>query len=547
MPAAVYAYLFEAKAIQNYLFLGGKLRDVVGASDLVANIASPDDKDMIGEVLGALRIDGQQISIVKRVDQATPPHHLAFSRRAGGAFRLHGQRATLVAVRRAFRLALMKALPGLEFTDALGEGEDENASMQSAFGNAGGLRSNAVSAVLPLGRPVFAVVPRTGLPMVAETHKDDPLDRLLAVQRGRADLLAKRGVKDGVAERFHPSGKGDYRYPRNLDDDDEDTTYNPIMPWRPVGDRRVALVHADISGLGQLYSQAGCANAYDSLTLAKRIDEILLASVRKANDELILHHAEPHVAGTFLVAPARPLVLGGDDVTLIIRADLALPFTVRLLELIEQESQSLCKEFPNLRLPKALSACAGVAISRAGLPFLTMNALAESLCAYAKEVAKGGAPSDEPYASLLAFHVQTQTAEEDYFEHILPGQRQFTGNPYRVGSYAAHLIDHPEWRDLEHLAKAIDGLRGAANSLRRIKALVGNNRTSEANDIWHRMHNRTDRTANESTTPLLDAITAVTGVPTDRNEVPRCGALFDALELLDLQVAFESANVEAAA
>lgn len=517
MPDLVHAYLFEAKGIQRYLFLGGKLRDVVGASDLVSGIATSNGEDWIGAVLADSNCESVE----------------GFSRRAGGAFCLHGPRETLVAVRRAFRMKVMRALPGLEFSDALGAGADALAAAAQARTRSGGSRANSAASVLPLGRPVFAIVPRTGLPMVGQTAYDDPLDRILAPQRTHADDLAHRAEQlDGVAARFHPEGRPGIRYPRNLEDDGDEEPGNPQMPWRDAHDRRVGLVHADLSGLGQLYAGAGCTTAEDGLALAGAIEAALVKAAQGANADILLPHARPHSSGAFEVAPARPLVLGGDDVTLLVRADLALPFATRLLALIEQETQELRTRFPHLKLPAALTACAGVAIARAGHPFLTMYALAESLCSHAKKAAKKDALPGQPYASLLAFHVQTQTAEEDYARDILPGQRAFTGNPYRIGEHGAHLTALARWDDLTALAGAVAEVTGSANSLRRIKALLGNGRRAEANTIWHRLFTRTDRPAKG----LLDQIRAIAGADVTVHAVPACGALFDALELIDLGV-----------
>src|SRR6266446_2330870 len=75
-----FAYLFEAKGIQRYILDSGPLRDLVGASDLVAGLASSDENDLIAEVLRALGVHAEGVN---------------FSRRAGGAFCIHGNKHTL--------------------------------------------------------------------------------------------------------------------------------------------------------------------------------------------------------------------------------------------------------------------------------------------------------------------------------------------------------------------------------------------------------------------------------------------------------------------
>ena len=48
---AHYAYLFECKGIQRYVFGAGRLRQVIGASDLVTNVARSDGEDMLAGAL----------------------------------------------------------------------------------------------------------------------------------------------------------------------------------------------------------------------------------------------------------------------------------------------------------------------------------------------------------------------------------------------------------------------------------------------------------------------------------------------------------------
>ena len=173
----VHAYLFEAKGVQRYLFASGRLRDLVGASDLVARIAfgfdpePPDDgsmrepDDLIGSVL--VKLD---LKTVDRVTPESPDAEVSFSRRAGAVFCLCGNGDKLKAVRRETRLLVMTALPGLEIADALGVGADELTAAKNARDRAGGLRANGLASVLPLGRPVMRVAPQTGLPATGTVH-----------------------------------------------------------------------------------------------------------------------------------------------------------------------------------------------------------------------------------------------------------------------------------------------------------------------------------------------------------------------------------------
>ena len=549
MPSSdvVHAYLFEAKGVQRYLFAGGRLRDAVGASDLVARIALPTGDDLIGDVLGKLTL-----KIVEHISPGSKGSEVSFSRRAGAVFCLHcSNRDTLVAVRRTIRRRVMLALPGLEIADSLGAGADEIASLKSARDNAGGFRANLAARVLPLGRPVMRIVPQTGLPGVASTGYGDKLDAIVAPQRDRADELQKRMIAetdarsgrlslDGAAERFHhdkPHRNLAIAYPRRFELDDDESPDalkgNPLFPLRDRGaflgrDSRIALVHADVSGLGEGFARFESGSAKALLDKGNAIDAAILAAVKEANREVIRDHCEPDDYGR-AIAPARPLVIGGDDMTFIVRADLALRFTARLLELIEELTPNMFGD------GRPLSACAGVAVVNRKLPFLTANALAESLCKHAKKVAKT-APREPTRAwpSLLSFHVQTQTAEEDYADDVLPtlktpDGRWLTANPYAADKESAAASKTLSFDTLTDLAKAIDALSGGFAAVRKIRGELANGRLGVARGLWRRLYARA-----ETQDALKVSLHAILGKDATSTDIPDSGALFDALALIDL-------------
>jgi len=76
--------------------------------------------------------------------------------------------------------------------------------------------------------------------------------------------------------------------------------------------------------------------------------------------------------------PLRPLVFGGDDVTVVCDGRLGLTFAATYLEEFERAAA-------NLPDGKAGHACAGVAIIKTHYPFARAYALAEELCDAAKQ------------------------------------------------------------------------------------------------------------------------------------------------------------------
>jgi hypothetical protein len=577
-----YAYMFEAKGIQRYIFVSGKLRDVVGASELVAGLASSDwDNKKTPDKIGAL---------IAKLNLTIKPE---FSRRAGGAFCLHStNREDLHTIRSNWRLYVMRALPGLEFTEGFGEGEGEIAAMKNAFTNSSGIRSNSVAEVLPLGRPVHEYAPMTGRPHVElKNYRSDEvaLDSVTKPQRERADALQNntddQGNIDGVALRFlneaarkeprtawprlrhereqlqqclyaFPRNFGPHEYHEDTAEHFEDEETNPLFPFRNPDewwewqndpsdpeatyaapkhipeDRRYALVHADLSGLGELFQSFSDASnskpfitAAQNLELATAIEKEIIAAAQAATESILDRCGNSHGRK---VIPMRPILLGGDDITFIIRADLAIDYTATLLEEIETKlaEVKLIKDSPT-----RLSACAGIAIVRPGTPFLSANMLAESLCKFAKNVVKKGGHNPNGYASAIAFHLQHQTAHEDYEGDIWEeatdaDERVLSANPFGVGKRKEELPKSID--DLRTLAKAIDDAPAGHGALRQVQSLI-NEDTGQATARWRRWLDVGKDGEKEKKKAIADLLGC------GSNNAP-CGnsAAYDALVLIDI-------------
>lgn len=416
-----YSYLFEAKSIQRYILDSGRLADLIGASDLVADLCSSDEDDLLAEVM-----------------VATKTSDLEPSRRAGAAFCLHAQEAApLNRLRALWRLALGLRAPGMAYTDTGPvEGANDMAALSAAYGAQPGLRENDAAFLLPTGGPMAAFSPRTGRVAVEKVKKKGEapilLDAVTAVQHAHGKALI--GKVDRLAKAFLPedaeAAEG-YLFPRHFEPD-EANAQNPAFAFGGAQDQRVAVIHADISGLGQTFRAitASACLAGEVFAVAAAIEAAIVRAARKAAGEQLLPFAAKTGDKGFdrlfgkgcapegkKVVPARPVLLGGDDITIIARADLAIGFTRKLLDEIEAETakafHDLRKNHGHLDLPEAgLTACAGVAVVSAGHPFAAANGMAEGMCTQAKGVAKHGRSA--PYPACLTFAVITSTIDEDF-------------------------------------------------------------------------------------------------------------------------------------
>ncbi len=72
---AVHALLFEAKSVQGYLFESGRMRDVIGASELIDSLTR---KLLDGALKGAGLLEGSDVAFSRRAGaRSTPSSRIA--------------------------------------------------------------------------------------------------------------------------------------------------------------------------------------------------------------------------------------------------------------------------------------------------------------------------------------------------------------------------------------------------------------------------------------------------------------------------------------
>lgn len=492
VETAASAYLFECKGIQRYIFGADRLRQVIGASDLIAGIARSGGEDVLDPVFDAVGLQEP-----------------AMSRRAGAAFCTHANREALARFRRLWRIVAGALYPGLEFSDIepAATAETDLEAARDAYSRLTAVRENSAAFLPPTGHPFVATNPRTGLLAVARPRQVENafLDAVGAAAHVRGEALADGNAADRLTADFLPEAEASahppYRFPRHFEPADA-TARNPAFPF-PGRDRRIGVIHADLSGLGQvIQSLMGRAkSSRDIFEVATAIEKAIVAAARATCGAVLLPCSiDPsdkpdrfgHLLGrdrrnakkhSMRIVPARPVLLGGDDVTIIVRADIAISFAEHFLEGVEAQTEAAFKalrtRFPVL--PERLSACAGIAIVSAGHPFTVAERLAEGLCDSAKTRAKSGAKA--PYASYLDFAVVTSTIDESLsswrgreqtFAADTPkdrGRLSTCAGPRRVGPVSPH--------------EASDSLGALLNLAEKMKAARGRGKLMEALGLRH--------------------------------------------------------------
>lgn len=218
---------------------------------------------------------------------------------------------------------------------------------------------------------------------------------------------------------------------------------------------KVAVIHIDGNGVGgvmrrldEVLSEKGGGALKGELEVTEGDSDALRVLVLKISErldaavKLAFRSAWERVAKLarkdaedsnrrYTAIPVVPVILGGDDVTVITSGDYALPFAIAYLRYYEEATGN----DPILRYltpPEGqdtgpMTAAAGVAIVKRNFPFHIAYELAEKLVDRAKNVGKTACPP----CSTLDYHVLFDTTVLDPDEAI-HGYESFTTRPFRL-------------------------------------------------------------------------------------------------------------------
>ncbi len=197
-------------------------------------------------------------------------------------------------------------------------------------------------------------------------------------------------------------------------------------------DGKIALVHMDGNDLGRLFigkledqdkdkNKDLSANLKEMSELSSCVEESNKAAMTAAFKAVLSYlypnkDAKPALQDSKIVydVPIRPIVLGGDDVTVLIRSDLALLFVMVYTK--EFEAQTKEKNKGN-----KLSLGASIVVANQSYPFSKGFELAEGLLDNAKTLTNKGYDGYEKRPSSIDYQVITNDVEwdvEDIKEHL---------------------------------------------------------------------------------------------------------------------------------
>ncbi|MDQ2697075.1 MAG: hypothetical protein M3Z21_17195 [Pseudomonadota bacterium] len=464
--------LLETSANQAYLFATNRLRENVGASELTYRAGTEFVLEAVKDAGGPdLWSDDPQTLRDNLLNNPRKGDFEVILATSGKALlRVPDDEAGKKIVAAATLRALQEA-PGLDLCgvvsgDFAWDKVCIHDQIKALHKNFEAVRSDRIA---PAARfpmlPVCAPCSSSGLPAeMLDDLEQKPLSWMSKVKRDTGRDWPKR-IKSIL--KHHQKSFQLPKNPEELDQIEE-------RSW-------LAVVHADGNGLGQIFLnfdvQAECKNAGDN---DKYVDKLrrFSAALEEATETAFcqaLEVLEPEKNGNWL--PVVPLVLGGDDLTVICDGRKALDFTCEFLRRFEEQTgkeNSIIREIAKGRL----SACAGVAIVKPHFPFHTAYELAEALLKSAKQVKKEVEHVDGLCrCSALDFHIlydASCTGLDDIRRRLKAKDDVLTAKPYVVTPMERlDATAGEEWakaHDVEALRERVGVLRKQDESGRQLLA-----------------------------------------------------------------------------
>lgn len=248
----------------------------------------------------------------------------------------------------------------------------------------------------------------------------------------------------------------------------------------------IAVVHVDGNGLGQLIINMlrdGDGEKYKKFSQA--LDDCTKRAAQAAFKDSFPEIKEGYRGRI----PLRPIVLGGDDLTVIIRADVALKFTKYFLSEFERLTQN-----DKVNFGDGLTACAGIAYVKDNYPFHYAAKLSEELCKKAKSASKPdlseGAEKAHTLSSLL-FHVVYASHVDSYDNIKLRELRAPGAGSFAAGPYYLHARQDMKWAptidDLQWWVDKFSQPAAPASQMRQLVTMYVDGQREEAEFQYKRL------------------------------------------------------------
>lgn len=498
-----HAILFDTRSIQSYIFSGNTLKTNIGASYIVETLFS---KLLCQDVLKSSDFNFTNVDIHSYQEEQPIPMDESIDCQIayiGGGnalvlFKESISEETLQNVVKAFTKKVLVTYPGLRTGAAIGTLRLDQEYFWADLGQLYKTLKMHQNTVSPC-----VSIPDTGLTLPCRVNgqvanafdnikyrdndeEENDKEKIYLISQ---EVGAKNAKSEEASKYLHDEFEDVldvFEFPVKFDDlGQKKATF-----IGDVGENTYAIVHIDGNDMGNRFQACKDLETYRRLSAGvarhtkeafKQLLQSIVAEHSSYIDFIKLESKEDSVAlekaETFV--PIRPLILGGDDITFVCNAKMALSYTKRFMTFLREAF-----ELPSGT--QVIDSCAGIAILPTSYPFFRGYELAEQLCDCAKKAARAYNQnhqnnSGHQGSSWLDFAIlhgeQAPTLEqirEQEYTGVYNNPRQAGDlhfGPYRVDEVdsvdtQSHHIHH-----LIETVKAFQGVAGKTLAKGKIKEL----------------------------------------------------------------------------
>lgn len=413
-------YGLTVQGIQSYIFATNNLREIIGGSELIESICTT----RFDEFLSKNKITGDKLL------------------NAAGNIRFRTDETSAKLILKEYNSILQEEAPGVPFSQAVVKIKNFSSAIDE-LDRALRAQRNIPVYNFDLGNMGRMMARTTGDAAVDITNLKSPYTK------------QKRKSLDQVNYKKFDLGENPLCIKKKLNAKDLKFAKNFENISRGAKHSWLALVHIDGNGMGKIIQKIlakGGEEVFDRLkSFSDNVEKATIEAFKEALQRVIKQESQAKEL------PFRPLILGGDDVTAIMRADLALDFVELYLSKFEEFTLKYLVDYKDIT--SGLTACAGIAFVKDKFPFHYSAELAEELCSFAKK--KSGRK-----ASSVMFHRVQDSFIGDFDEIITremtSGNRQLVNGPY----YLANSDEKEKIRNLKTQIRLLRDEDSPKNAMR---------------------------------------------------------------------------------
>lgn len=409
MSSKKYLYGANVRGIQSYIFQTNKLKEIAGASEIVEQICT----ELFATQLGV------------NYDELLKDDKL-YQSAAGGVKYLFNDKQSCQESIKTFAFNVRKNALGIQFNQAgiLIEGQEPTAEEFKALESKLITNANKRQVVATPACMITNRSRRTGgiatKITIDKEHLDSQNQNYLS-----EEVVQKRKQNDSSKQRLKEKlfGKTDAELAKELEDLKGDNTW-------------IGVIHADGNGLGAIIKSMQKAESGTGFAkLMKQFSAQLDRAIEKAAKRVVKYM-------NLSTEDITPVVIGGDDLTVIIKGAKAYKFTELFCSYFEYETKQHLSNIEvsskdlHEKFKSGLTICAGIAYIKYNFPIHYGMHLAEELCKAAKNKSKGLDINEKP-SSILFYKVNsssvksyTEIKKRELTSPVLSNQEPFVAGPY---------------------------------------------------------------------------------------------------------------------